>query len=417
VTLIAPVHDGDGRCVAWLANRAHHAELGGIRPGSMPPDGKCLSEEGVVLDPVVVHREGGTDWQPVLRALRDHPHPTRSLADNEADLRAQLASVLHARAAYEAMLREHGEAVVGGHLRGIGEQVGELCRKKLAGLGLPASARAEIAMDDGHMLRVDVGFDSDNGRLRVDFSGSDDEHPGNFNTPPAIVHSAVLYVLRLIMQEDIPLNEGLLDPVNIVLREGSFLNPRFPDNADECPAVVAGNVETSQHVVLVLLRALEVQAASQGTMNNVLFGNARFGYYETIGGGTGGGPGGSGASGVHSHMTNTAITDTEVLERRYPVRLRAFALRHGSGGEGTHPGGDGLVREYEWLDDLDVSLLTSHRTKAPFGMGNGGDGLAGKNIRIWPDGRRESLAPLVHYRARAGERLRIETPGGGGSRA
>lgn len=275
---------------------------------------------------------------------------------------------------------------------------------------------AEECLDQGLRIKVKVRQHqaAESRRLVIDFAGSSPQHEGNLNGTPAIIRSAVLYVLRLALQQDLPLNEGLLEDVEILLPEGSFLNPRFHEDARLCPAVVGGNVEVSQRVVDTLIKALGLQACSQGTMNNFLFGNDRFGYYETICGGTGAGNGYDGASARHSHMTNTAITDPEVIERRYPVRLNRFEIRKGSGGGGRWRGGEGVVREFEFLEPLTVSLLTQHRTSEPFGLEGGVDGQCGSQWLLQPDAAAIKLASSTTLAVSEGSRIVIETPGGGG---
>jgi 5-oxoprolinase (ATP-hydrolysing) len=258
--------------------------------------------------------------------------------------------------------------------------------------------------------RQDVGAP----RVRFDFTGTSATHPRNLNATTAIVQSAVLYVLRLMLQEDLPLNEGLMQPIEIILPTGTMLNPMFSGDAAHDPAVVGGNVEVSQRLVDTLIKALQLQACSQGTMNNLLFGNERFGYYETIAGGAGAGRDYTGASALHTHMTNTAITDPEILELRYPVRLRQFSIRRGSGGAGRWHGGDGVVREFDFLAPLTVSLLTQHRQSGPLGLDGGGDGEPGKQTLHHADGSAEVLASSASIGVKAGDRLVMETPGGGG---
>jgi 5-oxoprolinase (ATP-hydrolysing) len=265
--------------------------------------------------------------------------------------------------------------------------------------------------DDGTPLAV--ALTNQKGKLCVDFTGSGGVHPHGLNAPPAIARAAVLYVLRLLAGGDLPLNEGLLEPVEIILPEG-LLNPTFTGDPTRDPAVAGGNVETSQRLVDALLLAFGKVACSQGTMNNLVFGDATRAYYETIGGGAGAGPGFAGASGVHVHMTNTTITDAEILERRYPVRLRRFALRRGSGGAGQWRGGDGLVRELEFLAPQSVSLLTQRRTSGPDGAAGGQPGQPGAQILHRADGTMEKLPSLAHFETAAGDVLILETPGGGG---
>jgi 5-oxoprolinase (ATP-hydrolysing) len=271
--------------------------------------------------------------------------------------------------------------------------------------------RGRQLLDDGSPLVATFSVEGD--RAVLDFTGTAGVHPGNLNAAPAIVHSVVMYVMRLLVEVDLPLNEGLLEPLSIRIPEG-LLNPTFVDDPRRCPAVVGGNVETSQRLVDTLLEALRLAGCSQGTMNNLTFGDERFGYYETVAGGSGATEGFAGADGVHTHMTNTRITDPEVLEHRYPVRLRRFAIRRGSGGAGRWRGGDGLVREIELLAPLELSILSQHRASGPYGMAGGRDGAPGRQVVIRADGTRQGLGSVAGCRVRPGDRLLLETPGGGG---
>jgi 5-oxoprolinase (ATP-hydrolysing) len=407
VTLITPVFDpADSTSpVAYIANRAHHAEIGGITPGSMPPATTHLAEEGVVFDPCHLIRGGESCFDEVTAILTNAPYPTRRLSDNLADLNAQLAANRRGAAMLEALLAEHGATVVMEQFAHLKDRSLEALRGHLARFG-NREVSAEETLDDGTPIRVSIRCAD--GHLAISFFGSGPVHPGNLNATPAILQSAVLYVLRLWTQSQVPLNEGLMRAVTIDLPEG-FLNPRFSDDPMHCPAVVGGNVETSQRVVDTLLKALGVQACSQGTMNNFLFGDGSFGYYETICGGSGAGPGYHGTSGIHTHMTNTAITDPEIFEQRYPVRLHRFALRRGSGGRGRWQGGDGIAREIEFLRPLQVSLLTQHRVVAPYGGEGGGAGQCGRQTLNGTE-----LPGITAFDAKPGDRLVIETPGGGG---
>jgi 5-oxoprolinase (ATP-hydrolysing) len=283
-------------------------------------------------------------------------------------------------------------------------------RERLAQLP-PGGYRAEEFLDDGSRLAVALRVAG--GRLQVDFAGTAGTHPRNLNATPAIVTSAVVYVLRLLVDEDIPLNEGLLEAVDLHIPPG-LLNPDFPADPFRCPAVVGGNTETSQRVVDTLLKALGLAAGSQGTMNNVVFGNETFGYYETIGGGTGAGPGFDGASAVHQHMTNTRITDPEVMELRYPVRLERFAVRRGSGGAGRWRGGDGILRDIRFLQPVSLTVLAEHRRTAPYGLAGGEPGQPGRQTILRADGTVEPLDGSGGAEMRAGDRIVLETPGGGG---
>jgi 5-oxoprolinase (ATP-hydrolysing) len=400
----------EGELVAVLANRAHHAELGGKRPGSMPAEAKRLVEEGVVIRP---HRlcEGDTvHWDVVEKLLREAPFPSRSPAENLADLHAQLASLRAGEAQFLKLVEAYGVESISSFFSESIEAAERALRACLKAMP-PLNQVVEDSFDDGTPLKVSVSSNSD--RVRIDFTGSSPVHPGNLNATPAIVRSAVLYVLRLLVDEPLPLNEGLLAPVEIVLPEG-VLSPPFHGDEAMLPAVVGGNVETSQRIVDMLLEAFEICANGQGTMNNVLFGNDNFGYYETVGGGAGAAPDRAGGSGLHVHMTNTAITDAEVLEHRFPVRLWRFALRRDCGGVGQWNGGDGLERVYQWLEPLSVSLLTQRRAAGPRGMKGGGAGSAGSQERRRSDTEEwESVGGIESWDAAEGEYLRLRTPGGG----
>ncbi|MEX2580551.1 MAG: hydantoinase B/oxoprolinase family protein [Verrucomicrobiales bacterium] len=406
VTLISPVIvEGSPEPIAYVANRAHHAEIGGISPGSMPPAARNLAEEGVVIAPRRLVRNGQSRLGEIEKILTEAPYPTRRIGDNLADLDAQLAANRRGTTIFETLVETHGPERIQENLLYLKTRSRDALARHLVDTGFTAGEAVE-RLDDGTPIRVRLALTD--GRLKIDFTGSGETHPGNLNATPAIVQSAVLYALRLWTQSRVPLNEGLLAAIDIVLPV-CFLNPLFDDDPARCPAVVGGNVETSQRLVDTLLRALKAQACSQGTMNNFLFGDDSFGYYETIGGGAGAGDGHDGASGLHTHMTNTAITDPEILEQRYPVRLRRFALRPGSGGKGRWTGGNGIVREVEFLRPLHVSLLTQHRAAGPYGLAGGRDGAPGKqtlNGKILPGIAAFSVDP--------GDRLVIETPGGGG---
>lgn len=410
VTVITPHFDANGRLIAYLANRAHHAEIGGRSPGSMPPDAGSLAEEGVVISPRLLVAADGSRMGELRKLLADSPYPSRNVDENVEDLNAQLAANRRGADLLAALLRRYGSDGLQRAFDDLYEFTAECMRKRIQNLAL-AGPRVEAELDDGYTIRIQMKKSGE--RLSFDFSGTDPVHPGNLNATPAIVRSAVLYVLRLLVAEPLPLNEGLFDPVDCEL-PGCFLNPDFPHDPGNCPAVVGGNVETSQILVDGLVRALGLSASSQGTMNNFLFGNDRFGYYETIGGGTGAGPDFAGRGGVHSHMTNTAITDAEILERRFPVRLRRFALREGSGGRGRFPGGNGLVREIEFLEPMQVSLLTQRRRITPAGMQGGFPGSPGRQFRILANGEHVPLNGIDSALVEPGDRILLETPGGGG---
>jgi 5-oxoprolinase (ATP-hydrolysing) len=416
ITVVTPVYErpgaaGDaGALLGWVASRAHHAELGGKRPGSMPPDASRLAEEGVVITPRHLVRAGEPCWDEIAELLAAPPWPSRAPRENVADLAAAVAANQHGAEALRRLAGEHGAAVVWSAMDALRARAADQLRAALSRLG-EVRHEAEQRLDDGAVIRV--ALTATDGRLRVDFTGSAGVHPGNLNATPAVVRSAVLYVLRLLIGEPLPLNEGLFEPVDLVLPPG-MLSPDFPADPAQAPAVVGGNVETSQRVVDTLLAALGLAACSQGTMNNVLFGNARFGYYETVCGGCGAGPGFAGASAVHSHMTNTRITDPEVLEHRFPVRLERFAIRRGSGGAGRWRGGDGVVREITFLEPLALSVLSQHRVEEPYGGDGGGPGARGRQRLFRAAGGVEEMASVDGREVAAGDRLLLKTPGGGG---
>ncbi len=406
VTLIKPVFVR-GKRVGFVANRAHHAEIGGKRPGSMPADATRLEEEGVIIAPTYLIREGKAQWNALRSVFTKGRYPTRAWAENQTDINAALASIQCGEQAvrqlcaaegtdrvlhYMGALRDHAHALLTHHLQ----------RQPIR------TWQAVEKLDDGSVLRVSVRHDRKH--VHIDFTGSAALHPGSLNATPAIVQSVVLYVVRLWLGRDVPMNEGLMDGVTLVLPRG-LLHPDFTSHQ---PAVVGGNTEVSQRLTDTLLKALELSACSQGTMNNFLMGNARFGYYETIGGGTGAGPGFHGADAVHQHMTNTRMTDPELMELRYPVQVVSFAVRQGSGGKGTWHGGNGITRTLRFLAPLDINLLTQHRSQKPFGMCGGEPGKTGRQYLLRANGTRHPLAGIAQAVVRPGDVLVIETPGGGG---
>lgn len=414
VTLISPVFDAAGERVGYVASRAHHAEIGGKRPGSMPPDATSLLEEGVVITPRLLVEAGESRFDEIAALLREGPYPSRAPEENLADLEAALAANRAGVRALESLVARFGREQVAFYMRRQKEEAAASLAAALAHIPL-GELHAEERLDDGHhiVVRASIYEAADGRRLRLDFSGTSGRHPGNLNATPAIVRSAVLYVLRLLVATDLPLNEGLLDRVELELPV-SFLAPEFSDDPGACPAVVGGNTETSQRLVDTLLKAFGLLACGQGTMNNVLFGDATFGYYETVCGGAGAGPNFAGADAVHTHMTNTRITDPEILERRFPVRLQRFAIRRGSGGAGRFRGGDGAVREILFLRPLELSILSQHRVEAPYGVAGGQPGEVGRQRLLRGDGEIVELAGIAQATVAAGDVLLLETPGGGG---
>ncbi len=408
----------EGTHVGYAANRAHHAEIGGIRPGSMSPEARTLAEEGVVIAPCHAVVGGVSRLDDIEAMFAGADPPSRAVGDNMADLRAQIAANARGRAALAALARDVGPARVVAHMDELTRRTEALMRATLRARE-DGTVEAAVRLDDGAPLRVAMTTAGD--EAIIDFSGTADRHPGNLNATPAIVRSAVMYVLRLLLGERArggPLNDGLLAPVTLRIPRG-LLDPGFDEGGALhdpalAPAVGGGNVETSQRIVEVLLLALGLAAASQGTMNNVVFGTDEFGYYETIGGGAGAGPGFDGASGVHTHMTNTRITDAEIIEHRYPVRLERFALRPGSGGAGRYRGGDGIVRAYRFLAPMTVSLLAQHRTDGPPGLAGGQPGRPGRHRLLRACGAVEDLPACCCCVVGPGDVLEVHTPGGGG---
>jgi 5-oxoprolinase (ATP-hydrolysing) len=409
VTIIKPVHCA-GKRIGFVASRAHHAEIGGTRPGSMPADAVSLEEEGVVISPTYLIRKGKPQWDDIQSLLCSATYPTRALSENLADINGALASVMLGATALNRLCRSYGADTVKRYMKFLHQYAAELVKAKIK--TMRNKYRAIERLDDGTPIRVDisrVGGD----RLRIDFAGSGAVHKGNLNATPAIVTSVVLYVLRLLLDREIPLNEGMMIPIDLVIPE-CCLNPTFNKRPDRSPAVVGGNTEVSQRLTDVLLKALHLAACSQGTMNNFLFGDDQFGYYETICGGVGATPGANGADAVHQHMTNTRITDPEIIELRYPVRLEKFGIWKGSGGTGKYHGGNGVVRQFYFEKGLEINLLAQHRIVPPYGVDGGQHGKTGQQSVIKSDGTVVRLKGCDGYTVEAGDRVQIKTPGGGG---
>ncbi len=399
ITVVTPVFVGE-RLTFWVASRGHHADVGGTAPGSMPPDSTSLMQEGVVLSAMPIVQGGRLREREILDVLTAGPYPARRPGENLADLRAQIAANAAGATALVELAGCHGVEVVRAYMGHVQDHAATAVRKTLA--RLPCGTTRWIDRnDDG--LAIEVAIEVGGARTRIDFTGTAPAVAGNLNAPRAVTIAAVLYVLRALVGEPIPLNAGCMRAIELVIPPGSLLDP--PAGA----AVAGGNVETSQRIVDVLLAAFGRKAASCGTMNNLTFGDDSFGYYETIAGGEGACDGHIGASGVQTHMTNTRITDPEILESRFPVRLLGFSIRRGSGGAGRFAGGDGLVRSFEFRAPLRVSILSDRRSAPPFGLVGGEPGALGRNLldeRVLP-GR-------CGFAAEIGTRLVIETPGGGG---
>lgn len=407
VTLITPVF-WEGKRIGYVASRCHHAEMGGIRPASMPPDARNLEEEGVVIPPMYLIRKGQTRWEEIGTVLKEARYPSRSPEENLADLNAALAANREGAAGLQRLVADAGAETVRRYMEKLKAYSAIKVQEHI--FRLPVGA-AEEYLDDGTLLKVEM---RQSDRRIIDFSGTGGVHPGNLNANEAIVQSVVMYVLRTLIPENIPLNDGLLRAVELIVPMDTILRPFFPSDPAQCPAVVGGNVETSQRLTDTLLKAFGSVACSQGTMNNTLFGNDRFGYYETVGGGVGAGPDFDGASAVHQHMTNTRITDPEILEWRYPVRLERFEIREKSGGDGRHRGGDGIRRVMEFLEPVSLSVLTQHRKTGPYGVAGGQPGAVGRQWIQRADGSVQPLDGIDGAELAPGDRLFLETPGGGG---
>jgi 5-oxoprolinase (ATP-hydrolysing) len=413
VTVITPVHDNvTGELIFLTASRAHHSEIGGIVPGSMPPFSKSLAEEGVLIRCFKLV-DGGVAREAELRQLlKAGQWPSRSVENNISDVSAQVAANSSGVRQLNELVDRYSLSMVRACMERIQQAASQKMRMSLSGITDGVYSRVDY-LDDGSPISVRVSISGD--CASVDFTGTGPVLASNLNANKAIVTAAVMYSFRCLINEDIPLNSGVLEPIEIVLPE-CLLNPQSDDDPATCPAIVGGNVETSQRVVDVLLGALNVAAASQGTMNNLTFGDDSFGYYETICGGSGATHDADGADAVHTHMTNTRLTDPEVIERRYPVRLLEFSIRRDSGGAGRKRGGDGISRRIEFLKPLTVSLLTERRgTYAPFGLEGGEAGQVGSNwLRKCSLETDEQLPGKVQLDVSVGDVLTIETPGGGG---
>ena len=418
ITLMTPVFS-HGKPVFYVASRGHHADIGGLTPGSMPPFSRTLDDEGVSCLGLKIVRDGQFQEEDVVKLMTcadiKGKQGTRALRDNMSDFRAQIAANNKGIELVKGLIEEYGLVYVQTYMRFIQENAAESVREMLVTLSKREELEevdtvyAEDFMDDGNPIRLALTIDRNKRSAVFDFRGTGPQQIGNTNAPRAITSSAIIYCLRCLVQSEIPLNQGCLEPIQIILPEGnSMLNP----SADA--AVVGGNVLTSQRITDVVLKAFRACAASQGDMNNLTFGRENWGYYETIGGGSGAGPHWEGKSGVQTHMTNTRITDPEVMERRYPVILRMFQIREGSGGKGKYKGGDGIIREIEFLEEIHVAILSERRAFAPYGLNGGEDGKRGMTIYVRKDGIEVNFGAKNGKDFEAGSRIRVLTPGGGG---
>ncbi len=406
VTVITPVFDLAGKDVLfYVASRGHHADIGGITPGSMPPHSRTVAEEGVILDNILLVDGGRLREKEIIEILKSGPYPSRNTDQNMADLKAQIAACEKGIQELRRMVDHFGLDVVHAYMGHVQDNAEEQVRRVLDVL---KSGSFTYMMDDGFKISVKITIDKATRSARIDFTGSSGLHPTNYNAPRAVTTAAVLYVFRCLVAGDIPLNAGCLKPLEIIVPEKSMLSPEYP------AAVVAGNVETSQCITDCLFGALEVMAAAQGTMNNFTFGNDRYQYYETICGGSGAGADFDGTDAVHTHMTNARLTDPEVLEWRFPVILESFEIRRGSGGKGKHCGGAGTLRRIRFLEAMTASLLSSHRKVPPFGLRGGGDGEVGRQWVERSDGKIVPLEGRDSIEMGPGDVFVIQTPTGGG---
>jgi 5-oxoprolinase (ATP-hydrolysing) len=407
ITAVMPVFSvaGSAQPTFFVAARGHHADIGGITPGSMPARSVHIDEEGVLIDSVLLLRAGQFQESQMRALLGGGRYPARNIDQNIADLRAQVAACRKGADELAAAVTHFGLDVLRAYMGHVQDHAEESVRRAIGALH---DGEFAYACDDGALIRVAIRIDRGRRDATIDFSGTSAQQPGNFNAPQAVARAAVLYVFRTLVPADMPLNAGCLRPLRILLPEGSMVNPRYP------AAVVAGNVETSQVITDTLYGALGVLSASQGTMNNFTFGNDEYQYYETICGGAGAGPDFDGCDAIQTHMTNSRLTDPEVLEWRFPVRLEAFGIRRGSGGRGRHRGGDGTERRIRFLAPMTAVMLANRRKVPPFGLHGGEAGAPGRNWVERTDGTREEFGGTHQAALQAGDVFVIQTPGAGG---
>jgi 5-oxoprolinase (ATP-hydrolysing) len=411
ITVITPVFastelkDTATKPLFYLASRGHHADIGGITPGSMPPNSTTVEEEGVLIDNFQLLEQGNFRELELLELLTTSQYPARNPTKNIADLKAQIAANERGVQELHKMVAHYGLETVQAYMGFVQDNAEESVRRVIEVL---KPGRFTCTLDDGSAIQVTITINQSTRSAKVDFTGTSPQQPNNFNAPAAICKAAVLYVFRTLVNDDIPLNAGCLKPLEIIIPEGCLLNPRYP------AAVVAGNVEISQNITDALYGALGVMAASQGTMNNFTFGNERYQYYETICGGSGAGADFDGTDAVQTHMTNSRLTDPEVLEWRFPVLLESFAIRPHSGGKGEHSGGNGVIRRLRFLEPMTAGILSSRRVVPPFGLQGGKPGAVGRNFAERQDGSLEELGSTSTVQMQAGDVFVIESPGGGG---
>ena len=406
ITVVSPVFDDDGKEILfWSASRGHHADVGGSAPGSMTPRATSVDEEGVLFDNFKIVDEGRFCEAELIDLLTDHPFPARNPHQNVADLSAQIAANEKGIQELNKMVNHFGLDVVQAYMGHVQDNAEESVRRVIEAL---KDSEYEYPTDQGAIIKVKISVDKNKREATVDFTGTSAVKPNNFNAPEPVTRAAILYCFRVMVEGDIPMNAGCLKPIKIVIPDGCMLRPSYP------AAVVAGNVETSQHVTNAVFAALGAMANAQGTMNNLTFGNDTYQYYETICSGSPAGPGFNGTDGVHTHMTNSRLTDPEVLEFRFPVLLEDFHIRKDSGGSGKWNAGDGTRRTLRFLEKMDCSILASHRTVTPKGLDGGSDGELGRTEVRRKDGSIEILEGCDQTELDAGEAVTVITPTAGG---
>jgi 5-oxoprolinase (ATP-hydrolysing) len=406
ITVCTPVFDDDERDILfWVASRGHHADVGGISPGSMSPNARTIHEEGVYIDNFKVVDRGRFREQALDQLLSGGKYPARNPLQNINDIKAQIAANEKGVQELRKVIEQFTLPVVHAYMQHVQDNAAESVRRVIDRIH---DSSFEYEMDQGTWIKVKITVDKEKREATVDFTGTSPQQDTNFNAPEPVTRAAVLYVFRVMVDDDIPMNAGCLRPINIVIPKKSMLSPEYP------AAVVAGNVETSQAVTDCLFGALGAMAAAQGTMNNLNFGNSKYQYYETICSGSPAGPGFPGTDAVHTHMTNTRLTDPEVLEFRFPVLLEDFHIRKGSGGHGKWDAGDGVRRTIRFLETMDCTILSGHRRVPPFGLAGGEAGQIGENWVRRDDGRMERLAGADATVIHAGEAVIIQTPTAGG---
>ena len=407
ITVVTPVFVAtEPKPCFYVAARGHHADIGGITPGSMPPNSTDITQEGILIQPTALMKQGQFQHEAMLALLSAKPYPARNPQQNLADLQAQIAANQTGSNELQRIVQQYGLEIVQAYMQHVQDYAELSVRRAIDRL---QDGEFTYPMDDGTQIQVKVTIDRQQHSAHIDFTGTSPQQPTNFNAPTAVTKATVLYVFRTLIRDAIPLNAGCLKPLTIIIPEGCLLNPKYP------AAVVAGNVETSQAIANALYGALGVMAASQGTMNNLTFGTYQYQYYETICGGSGAGSYFHGADAIQTHMTNSRLTDPEVLEERFPVLLKEFSIRTHSGGQGQYKGGNGVVRVLQFLEPMTVSILSSHRVVPPFGLDGGEPGQVGGNSLKSPSNvLSKPLSAKISFIVQAGDCLTLQTPGGGG---